>query len=423
MYSLSILPPVGGEVDITHRVIRGGLGNVKQRIESSDFVAGNFSYDSMRIQLINDDGAFSVGGEYFPGGGGYTRIMLRHISGDGNMVDAFSGLVEEMSIKEDERRYTVKMEVLSLDSIINKTIIPAGAVRDGVTFRNGLMAILDRRPIIDYININLNNIMLQYDGIINNGEWFSLRDGKTAIDLLLIASGAFAYVDKNRNYIVSPRILADKTPGKTFYAAHDMRRRSPVVLAAKQINSGINRVFNKVAVNDEVYTDDISIDYYGLKDRGTISMPFITSRLSSYAIAQNLILEFRYAKTEMQVDVLAADVQSLEVGQVIKLDIRKLVFAAEGKLPGLYGQGIFGRGKYNYETGKFISRNIIWTIYDKIEAPEKLTATLKLRRYGRAIGDEIVFEDIYGEALYDEGRYTVQGLIYEEGLYNMAFYQ
>ena len=70
MYSLFIRPPAGAETNITHRVIRGGLGVVKHRIESSDFVAGNFSYDSIRIGLINDDGAFSVGGEYFPSGGG-----------------------------------------------------------------------------------------------------------------------------------------------------------------------------------------------------------------------------------------------------------------------------------------------------------------------------------------------------------------
>ena len=422
MYSLFIRPPAGAETNITHRVIRGGLGVVKHRIESSDFVAGNFSYDSMRIGLINDDGAFSVGGEYFPSGGGYTRIILRYLASNGITTVAFEGIVEEMAIQEDERRYTVKVEVLSLDAIINKTIVPAGLIRNGTTFRNAFLAILNRKPITDFINVNLSNLNLMYDDTIDNGEWFSRRDGKTAIDLLLIASGTYAYVDKNKNYIIRPRVLENKTPVKTFYAAHDMRRLSPIVLSTKQINSGINRVFNKVAVNEEVYTDDTSIDFYGLKDRGDITMPFITDPLKSFAIAENLILEFRYAKTEMQIDVLAEAVQNLEVGSVVKLDLKKLIYSPT-KLPSLYGQGIYGQGLYNYEIGKFISRNIVWTIYDKMESPEKLTATLKLRRYGRDAGGDFVVEDIYGEALYGESRYSGAGLTYGEALYGGAFYQ
>ena len=425
MYRLTLTPPGGRELDITDRLIAGGLGQVKQRIESSDYVVGSFVYDSMRISLVNSDGRFSEGGEHFPHGGGRTHVRLRHTNAaTGVTTTAFQGLVEEMSIKEDERRYTVKLEVLSLDSIINKTIIPAGEVRDGITFRNAMFEILNRAPINQFLNIDIANIMPLFDGIVDNGEWFSNRSAKEAMDSLLIAGGCYAYTDRSGNYIVRPRAIpnvAPPAPSRTFYAAHDKRRLTPIILSLRHINSGINRVFNKVRINEQDYSDQNSIDFYGLKDRGTISMPFITSIHTAYNIAQNLVHEFRFAKGEMLIDVLAADVQRLEVGQVLKIDVRKLVTFPG--LPALYGQAKYSTAKYGYEKGKIVPRQLVWTIYDKIEAPEKLTAVLKLRQYGRESGDNIVIEDVYNEARYGQGRYTGEGLRYGEAVYDRAIYQ
>ena len=275
--------------------------------------------------------------------------------------------------------------------------------------------------ISELINVSLANISLQFDDIVDNGEWFSLKNAKEAIDLLLIAGGAYAFVDKSGNYVVRPRARPDNIPVKTFYAAHDERRLSPIVLAAKAINTGANRIFNRAEVNGRVSVDQISIDHYGLKDRGEISMPFITSEDTAFAVAENLTHEFGRAKAEMVINVLAADVQNLEVGDVVRLDIKRFSYSAT-KLPDLYGQAEYGEAVYAHEQGQEVTRNIVWTIYDKTEEPEKLTAALKLRRYGREVGDDLILEDVYGEALYDQSRYSALGIRYDEALYDQDFY-
>lgn len=425
MYSLKIVPPNSTEeIDVTHRVIRGGLGTVKQKIESSDFVVGRFSYDSMKIKLFNEDGEFSIGGRFFPVGGGYTQVNLSFTDGDGNSYRSFSGIAEEMGIAEEEEKKTVQILVVSLDSIINKTLVPAGLIANGTTLRNALFQILNRPPINKLLNISLDNIDLGIsDLVIENGEWFSLKSGKQALDPILLASSTFAYVDRFGNYVIRPRVITAPRPRKVFYLAGDKRQLGPVLLSLKKINSGINRVFNKVEVNGQEYVDPPSVDFYGLRPRGAASVPFIRDENVSAAIARELVNDFRHARDEMQATVLSKDVQDIEMGTLVRLDIRPIIKnPVYEKLPDLYGQGKYGKAKYPYEVGKFISREIVWMVYDKIERPEQFTAILKLRRYGKTFGDEVIIEDIYGSGIYDVSRYSQQGLTYGEAVYDEDTY-
>lgn len=95
------------------------------------------------------------------------------------------------------------------------------------------------------------------------------------------------------------------------------------------------------------------------------------------------------------------DVQDLELTDLVRVDFPSFKYKATGqKLPSLYGSSRYGTAKYGFEQGKEIARTAAWIVYEKTQNPEKMTAVLKLRRYGRVGGDEFLPIHRYGEGVY-----------------------
>ena len=398
----------GEEVDVTSD-LSGGLSKIKQSIDNSDFSMGVFSYDSIKLKLNNNHERYSSGFEayetIFPSGRDRAKVRVEFTTEDGDTINSFNGIIDEIATKEDDRNFRISFRILSTDAIIRKHSIPGAQITNGITFRNAIYRILNTNPINRLLNIDLANINLQFDDIIDDGSWFDSRSAKEAIDLLLLASGSILFVDENLNIIVTQR-STETEDTKTFFSANHPLRKSPVIFDMKSVNTGVQRIFNSIIVNNVRAIDRASVNFFGLKQRDVIEIPFITNQLTSFAIAQLILMEFRYPREEIQIKVLAKEVQELQLTDIVTIDHPKFVTKAIGqKLLPLYGTAIYGKAKYPRERGRQISRSINWVVYEKNEDPKRFEAILKLRKFGKNFGEEYIPSRRYGFAEYKLSKY------------------
>ena len=423
----------GDRFEITDFILKGGLSKIRQAIDTSDYAIGDFVFDSIQLKLHNPNGLFSLNSDRTIFGAGRDRALVTVELEVRNLATVvFNGIVDELGTSEDARKFRINMAVLSTDAIMRKHLIPFDQIRDGVTFRNAMFTILNTPPINSLLNISLDRIIPQFDDIIDNGTWFTGQSAKTSMDLLLIASGSIMFVDHRLNVHIQAR-NHQRDEKRIFYGSAHPLRRTPIILGIKKINSGAQRVFNSITVNGVRIFDQGSIDTYGLQERDELELPFITDRQTAFAIAQVMLHEFRYAREEIEIEVLSADVQDILLTDIVRVVHPKTVLNRyPKKFFDLYGQARYGEATYPQESGHAIPGPISWIVYEKRDNPQQFKATLKLRQYGASPGEEIIASSVYALAVYNRSQYGVDPMIpnilearlpYGLGKYGTAQYQ
>lgn len=399
----------GNAINVTND-LSGGIPNIKSSIDNSDFSVGIFSYNSIRLKLNNNHEryryGFSAYNSIFPVGRDRAKVTIDFEKDDGDIISIFHGLIDDIATKEDDRRFLITFRVLSVDSIIRKHSIPSAQVTTGMTFKNALYTILNTYPINDLLNVDLNNISVQYDDIIDNGGWFTSRPAKRAVDLLLLACGSILYVDSNLNIIVRPRNVKEQQKEILYGAIHPLRRR-PVIYKMRSINTGQQRIFNSILVNNVRVLDQLSVDHYGLKEREPLEIPFIIDPSTSYAIGEIIINEFRFAREELLVTVLSEAAHDLNLTDIVRIDHPRFVTRGlDQKLFDLYGSSLYGQATYPMERGRTIDIGVSWIVYEKRERASRFRTELKLRKFGTSFGDEFIPSNLYAAAEYGESEYA-----------------
>ena len=175
------------------------------------------------------------------------------------------------------------------------------------------------------------------------------------------------------------RKKAREAAKRVFYGYYDKLRRSPIVLEIKSINTGIQRVFNSVEINEQIVRNYESIEIYGLKEIGVIQIPYISDRGKIFQIGEEILSGLIHQKEELEIKVLSKDVQGLLLGDSISIDFNSNVLKLDTQdfLP-LYG--LDRSPTFPFEEGRIIPRAVLWEIYEKNEKCRDFNCMLKLRQ-------------------------------------------
>ena len=365
---------------------------------------GVFSYSAVKASFLNYDRVLSSSD--------YAQSIFRY-SRDRALVEVlindqiiFRGILNDEATKEDEDQ--VGFTILGLDSILRRTAIGPGPVRDGLKASQAITNLLSLDPIARVTP--LEGVEVDYDFNIENAAPFINKSVQTALDELLLATNSFAFVTlggKLRVSVRNPRLRRTTlSNAKIFYSTHDPYARSPKILKINRYNNGQHRAFNSFSVNGRFASDRDYVDTYGLREK-EITFDWITSVRQAEQVVENLMIKYRVPKREFEIIVRTIDATDLVLGDIIRVSYGPVVSPPEGeKFRSHYGLATYGANKYNIAKGSIrITPTTPWIVYAKNDDTKNFVTTLKLREYGTEAAITVieVIEPSLGR--YGEGRY------------------
>lgn len=364
-------------VDVTDYVLQGGVGNISEQIDSGDYDIGLYLYSDLTLKLANFDGKFSSD-KYSSSIFHYTRDRARvtvTFESDADQI-VFKGIINEEATREDLTKGTVNIRVLSQDSILRKNKVAGGLIGDNDTISEAIKKILNLPSITGILGYDANKINVGIDPVIDDVTSFSDRITKDVLDELLNASGSVFRVDSNNDMVVSARSVNAGVALELF--SNDLLGRDNII-AIKNYNEGLHRVFNTVSVNDENVSDDNFIDEYGARLK-EFTFDFITDTTKATDIATYLLGQFKQPKREVEITVPVDVAKEVEILNPVTLDCRRqFIKWEENRLP-LYGTAKYGADVYPYKgSGIKISDSINWKVTGIKKDTKKFEITLRLR--------------------------------------------
>ena len=277
------------KIDVSKYILGdGGIGSINITIDSSDFVVGVFSYDSCQVKLANKDGKFSLNERLslFPFGRHNSKAEIYYVDTKYNKERIlYVGLINESSIKEDLFDQTIRITLVSVDSLINQIIIDIQqssfrisypAVRPSVNSGKSLHSVSElitsvTQNTVKKTNnsynvlpregiINFSDIDKQLDFVANITSWlhitnlsnslykfFNKKSLKDFLSTMMVITNSFTYYDLTKQEIVIGSRKNKKSYVKKFYGEFNDENDS-VILGIKNLNSGIQRVFNSISM-------------------------------------------------------------------------------------------------------------------------------------------------------------------------------
>ena len=408
----------------------GAISNIKQSVDAADFVVGLFSYSHTKIKLKNIEGIFSYDGysRYFPYGRDESRVRIRLRNPDNNQTfPIFTGLISDDATMEDDINEIISFTVLSYDSIFKHDRVPSGTVGGDLSYKDALIKLIDRNPINLFVSIEEDNLTLDYNGVIEDGEAFTGLSVSDAVNKILLSANSIMFVDENRNVIADVR-TSRKTQQEIFYGPYSEVQRTPLILGIKKINNGHHRMINQVQLNEVYYEDVTYIDAYKLKSK-TLDLKFITTSPERSRVANNIIKRHRYPKPEMTIIVPTISSYDLSLVDLVSVDYERLVSSARGDdVFARYDIAEYDDGEYPGEHGTiYISPEIGWIVYEISHNLSDFTTELKLKEFGSTSGDSVLYDvpNEYDRAVYDTGLYeSDDGVVYASsvGYYDNSDY-
>ena len=296
---------------------------------------------------------------------------------DGVQSTAFEGRISDEGTYEDESNKTIRFTVLSLESGFRKVIAKNPKVfGETLTAKNAVTTFLGNTEIIPAMTIG--EIKLGVDFEIDNPDWFSGKTLADGLSSLMIATSSIMSIN-NMTISVFPRQKVRRSNVPVFYGYNDRLRRTPMIFNLRAVNTGVQRVFNSITVNEYESRDINSINKYGFKELEKLEVPFIFDRDAAEAIGTTIVNTFSQEKEELEVMILSKDSQGLNLGDIISIDSPSRKDSVSiGKMLALYGMR--HRPVIPLESGRIIPRVINWEIYEKNENTKQLNCMLKLRR-------------------------------------------
>lgn len=407
-YKVTISPIIapntyGDGIDVTAYVKNSkGIGDIKSSIDAADFSVGVFFYEYVRLNMMNYDRRLSPPWD--------SRSIFKHARENSLVrIDfegySFSGLINEEVSREDDEN--VSFLVTSRESILRKANIGIGLVPSGTSFSDGIYTILNRPPINQVVTISKDEIILDFDSTIDDGDFFVGMSASEAINEILVVANSYLYCDFNGVIKVRPRDY-NSSVRRTFYGPYDVLDRSPTILKVLNYNSGQNRAFNSFDVSGVIQSDQVFIDNYSFR-RKDVSADFVTDVEKKRSIAANLVLKYKVPKIEMEIIVPTVEAGNITIGDAVSVNYDRLRRPAIGeKLIPKYSISKYTGYRYPVSKGSLkINENIRFIVYGRVDNPGLFTTTVKLREYGYRFDDSIIHSELsaYGEGTYGEAVY------------------
>jgi len=391
----SSISDYGDEIDVSDRIRLDGLQKIKRSIDSGDYGFGVYTYDDIDLKGFNKNGIFNGPEDsrsMFPAGrdGCIVKVVFTQYDNEDNETDTivFNGLINEEATRLDVVKEIITLRVLSLDSIIRNTKVPAGIITNNVTVKQALIQILSSNRIEQILNIDEANINPSLDLEIDVGSVFDDQPAKDAIDDLLLVSNSVMIIDSDLNVIVRPRTEKTDRPILKLYGKSDQFGRENIINLA-EYNSGFHRVFTSIVVNDvEKSNAGLSSDY-GVRQKA-FTFDFLTDAEKESQVAQTLLDEFKAAKTELVVKVPIRTILTYDLLDRVSINYPLRVKPVANKFLPVVGVSELGETDtpLPLQFGSLsIDPRIAFKIIEIAEDPKNFSAEVKLRQIGVDVFD------------------------------------
>lgn len=407
----------GDELEVTDYVTLAGIGKVRSQIDADDYNIGVFTYDDLDLTCLNLNGIFNEESDNrsiftFTRDQAKVRVVFNKITTDeetGTTEEdeiVFRGIINDEATKANAKNDEIKFKVLSRDSVIRKTKVPAGIITDGMTVSAAFLAIMNQSAITAVLSTAEADVNPDLDFVIDVGSEFDDKSCREALNDLLRSSNSVMLIDDDGVVTIKDRTEDETRSPVNLYGPFDIHRRQNTS-DLLDYNTGRQRMFNSVRVNDTVVGNTGYQIQFGFR-QFEVDFAFVTEEDTQALIAENLLNEFKYPKLECKVEVPLSSVEGIQLLDRVSLDWPVLIKPWNMFFPVV---GITKIGESGQELpirlGSIdISPNVKWKVIQIEEDPKKFTKTLKLRQAGVDIADgyfNIPANSIVGFAVIGDG--------------------
>lgn len=400
VYMTPLIDPdnYGDEIDITDYIIAQNLKSIKKNTDSDDYVIGDYLLGTVDMTCVNYNGEFNEGDprSLFPFKRDHAKIKIDYYDDASTSSISFKGLVSDEGTSTNDND-TAKIRVLALDSILRKVQVQSGVLSNGDFFSGAIKLLLNNTAITSVLTYDPAEIEVELDLAIDDVSPFNGISTWEAIKQLLIASNSVIYVD---NETVKVKTRQENTGEISyFYGPGDTLDRENMIKITG-LNNGAHRIFNSVKINDTTYSDETSVDWFGLS-RKAFTLDFITDSDKELSIAVNLVKQFRYPRQEFK---LTCSTQL--ANQIAFFDTIGVSHPVQARPYRTTNMPLWDSAKYDTATdvypvdfgGTKIDSQLAFQIIQRTENPNRFETTLKLRGRGKTFDDGLL---VYWNSAYD----------------------
>lgn len=384
----------GSAIDVSDRIAMDGIDTISSSIDSTDYAIGVFTFGDIQLKGMNEDGYFNDESDYrsiFKFSRDLCRVEV-HFQNDAGDLIVFKGLINDEATDQDAVSMDINFRVLSRDSVLRASNVSGGTISNSMLTKAAFAAILNVPTITSVLNFDIANINPFYDFSIDDGSKFDNKPTTDAVNELLLATNSVLLIDSSDNIIVRDR--DPDTDGATItnlYGPYDIQRRENII-ALQNYNTGKQRMFNAIKVNQTEVQDFASIKTFGYRKK-EITLDWVTSPDIEKAVATQLLDEFSSPKIELEVVVPAYVARNTQILDIFSINYPLRVRPSPGTFMPVIGITKIGSATEPLPEvhGSFsLSPNLGFKVIEKVEDPTSFEITLKLRQVGKNLSDGVL---------------------------------
>jgi len=349
-------------VEVTKDVNANAISKISQKLDSSEYDVGVFSFSNINLKMRNSHGLYSEVGTsrtifkskrndslvkiiWLPQPN--QTILGNAIVGEsilGTTVEIFKGFLSDENLKSDINTQDVSFTVLGLESIFDRVETPYSSLSATGT-ETLLYNIMNVSEVTSLLDVSAINITVPDEQTVDDISELENTTIKEALAIILEASNSVLYVKDDTVYVTTrEETAADPV---TFYGQASNIGIENVVKISN-IRSGRNKMFNLWRWSDSnlVSRSTSSIDSYGVKDK-EVDFSLFTNTTKRQAILDEFRDEFSEPKQEMDVTVpMTYDHLDLFLLDRVNIDYPTIYMpSTEGGMP-IYGVSKYGEAVY-----------------------------------------------------------------------------
>lgn len=386
-------------IDITEDVIESSIGDIKQSLESNEFDVGKITFDSIKLELRNEDSKYSEATNpvsIFPLKRDRSIIKIEwDINSDGIYCGnffcgetflsesrvVFKGLLEENTTVFDVESQNVKFKILGLDSIINKVDTPFASLDLADNFNTLIYKILNQPEITKFFVVEQSNINCKLNLTCDNISSLENTKCLEALQEILLMSNSILFIKDNICFVKGRNV--DAVSSFTFYGPSSDEGIENITNIS-EYSIGLNRCWNFFTWRDTTIVQKFvdSIDLYGIRKK-EFDSELITDNGKRIAILNSYLNEFGFPKTELTLTVpMTTQIADLSFLNKINIDYPSMVLPSVGQLSARYNQAKYDEQDTYAEVinSLFISVSEEWKILNRTIRTKNHEIDFKIRR-------------------------------------------
>jgi len=387
-------------IEVSADVIDRSLGELKQRLDHSEYDIGVIRNSNVRLKLQNDAGQYNDVGDpgsifvfkrsdsivkitWEPGEGplvcGFFKPITAQLSTE---ITLFEGLLEDTAEKASVDDQVIDFNVLGYESILDREIVPFATISNGDSLESIIFDSLNQSAITALLTVSAGNINLTTNTLIDDK---TSLENKTVLEMLkevLLLGNGVMHLTNTTTINIAPRTPAAASSFTFFGQAATGGVEN--IAAITNFRSGLNRTFNHWTWKDSsVVSQDVSsISKFGIRKREISSdLVSLASTAKIQAILDSLKAEFGNPREEM---MLTAPLEVAITGVImldrVTIDYPEIPIVSSDEALATYGIAQYGVAQYADTLSNFsIDSSRSWKVLSRGLRPESDLAKYHLR--------------------------------------------